>query len=241
MTIIQLEGFVFRAQCSPLPVLSLSSSSPNKYNAVKPTGAGTGFTRDSSTVRPPAAASMKFLLFSAAGSNGKVSIGWKVTNEKDQFEYIIERSVDGVDFMPVGTLVSRPAFSNTNNYSFTDLAPVVNRANYYRIRSVDIKGGSAFSSIVKVKLSTPVGSLFITPSPADASATLNLVSKTSGTVGIRLLNTAGRLCWHLHFSIRAGANVLLLDGLEKLPEGMYTVQCNDGRKIKHLQLLIRHQ
>jgi hypothetical protein len=95
--------------------------------------------------------------------------------------------------------------------------------------------------VVKVKLSTPVGSLFILPSPADASASLSLVSKTSGTVGILLLNTAGRLCWHLHFSIRAGTNVLLLDGLEKLPDGMYTVQCNDGRKkIKQLQLLIKH-
>ncbi len=64
---------------------------------------------DSTLVRVAAKkTSTKFLLFSAAGGNGKVSIGWKVINEKDQFEYIIERSVDAVDFMPVGTLVSRP-------------------------------------------------------------------------------------------------------------------------------------
>jgi hypothetical protein len=183
---------------------------------------------------------MKFLHFSAAGSNGKVCIGWKVTNEKDQFEYIIERSVDAVDFVAVGTLVSRPDLSTTNNYNFTDLSPVANRPNYYRIRSVDIKGHAAFSGIAKVKLSTPVGSLIIGPSPADASASLSLVSKTSGTVSIRLLNTAGRPCWHLHYGVRAGTNVLLLDGLEKLPGGAYTVQCNDGKKLRQVQLLIRH-
>ena len=182
----------------------------------------------------------KFLRFSAFGNNGRVSIGWKVTNEKEQFEYVIERSADGVDFTPVGTLVYKQSIKPVNNYSFTDLIPVLNQVNYYRVRSIDVNGRSAFSKVVKVKLSTPVGSLTIGPSPADESANLSLVSKARGTVSIRLINSTGRTCWHLHYSVITGSNVLVLDGLEKLPEGAYTVQCIDGKKTRQLQLMIKH-
>ena len=183
----------------------------------------------------------KFLRFSAFGNNGRVSIGWKVSNEKEQFEYVIERSADGVDFTPVGTLVYKQSIRPVNNYSFTDLIPVLNQVNYYRVRSIDVNGRSAFSKVVKVKLSTPVGSLNIGPSPADESASLSLVSKSRGTVSIRIVNQSGRSCWHLHYSIVAGPNILLLDGLDKLPAGAYTVQCVDGRKTKQVQLMVQHQ
>ena len=199
-------------------------------------------TGDTSTIHnAPHFAPIRFLRFSAFGDNGRVSIGWKVTNEKDQFEYIIERSVDGADFIPVGTLVYRSTISPINNYSFTDLVPAVNRINYYRVRSVDVNGRSSFSRVVKVKLSTPVGALIINPSPADESASLSLVSKSRGTVSIRIVNQQGRSCWHLHYSIVAGPNLLLLDGLNKLPDGSYMVQCIDGKKTKKVPLLIHHQ
>jgi hypothetical protein len=186
-------------------------------------------------------APMRFLRFSATGDNGRVSIGWKVTNEKDQFEYIIERSVDGIDFMPVGTLIYKTTITPINNYSFTDLVPVVNHINYYRVRSLDVNGRSTLSRVVKVKLSTPVGALVLNPSPADESASLSLVSKSRGTVSVRIVNKSGRACWHLHYSIVAGPNLLLLDGLDKLPEGDYTVQCVDGRKTRQVALQIHHQ
>lgn len=186
-------------------------------------------------------APIRFLHFSATGSGGRVSIGWKVANEKDQFEYIIERSVDGVDFMPVGTLVYKTSITPINNYSFTDMVPVVNHVNYYRVRSVDVNGRSTLSPIVKVKLSTPVGALIINPSPADESASLSLVAKSRGTVSIRIVNPAGRTCWHLHYSIVAGPNLLLLDGLDRLPDGNYTVHAVDGRKTRQMPLLIRHK
>ena len=196
---------------------------------------------DTATVRSTRFTPIRFLHFSAYGGNGRVSIGWKVTNEKDQYEYIIERSVDGVEFMPVGTLIYKSTITPINNYSFTDLVPVVNHVNYYRVRSLDVNGHSSLSRVVKVKLSTPVGALILNPSPADESASLSLVSKSRGTVSIRIINTAGRICWHLHYSIVAGPNVLLLDGLNKLPEGKYTVQCVDGKKTKLVSLTIRHQ
>jgi len=193
------------------------------------------------TIRQPYFGPIRFLHFSATGSGGRVSIGWKVANEKDQFEYIIERSVDGVDFMPVGTLVYKTSITPINNYSFTDMVPVVNHVNYYRVRSLDVNGHSTLSGIVKVKLSTPVGALIINPSPADESASLSLVSKSRGTVSIRIVNASGRTCWHLHYSIVAGPNLLLLDGLDKLPNGDYTVHCIDGKKARRMPLLIRHK
>jgi hypothetical protein len=77
----------------------------------------------------------------------EVEIRWATASETDNERFIVERSTDGTNFLPIG---SQPAVGNntgTENYLFLDEA-AQEGFNYYRIKQVDFTGGSSYSTVV---------------------------------------------------------------------------------------------
>ena len=183
---------------------------------------------------------LNFLSVSVTGNSEKVNIGWKVTNETGVLEYIIERSTDGVAFTPIGTLMYHSYGNTINDYRFGDLMPATNRTAYYRVQALDAEGHSVYSRVITIKLAVAAGSVYVSPNPVREAASLNLVSATGGTAEIILLDLSGRPCWRQHFTVAPGANILPLEGLEKLHNGVYLLQYNDGSSIRNTRLLIGH-
>lgn len=61
---------------------------------------------------------IKLEYITVRSDGNKVTVLWKVSLEDNVDRYVIERSVDGIDFVEVGSV--KPTGVNTN-YSFTDL------------------------------------------------------------------------------------------------------------------------
>jgi hypothetical protein len=183
---------------------------------------------------------VNFLSVSASNNSGKTNVNWKMTNEENMLEYVVERSVDGVYFIPLGTLLYTSTGNATNDYRFTDLSPVANGVTYYRIRAVDNSGGSLYSNIVSVKNTSAAAVLTVSPNPASESASLGIVSTVNGTAEIRLMDMAGHNCWSRRYAVNTGNNVLLLEGLQELQAGLYVVQYTDGTATRFVKLLVRH-
>jgi hypothetical protein len=181
-----------------------------------------------------------FLSVSASGNTGKTIINWQMTNEENILEYIIERSADGIVFMPLGTLLSQSPGNGINDYRFTDLAPVANGTAYYRIQAVNNAGRAAYSDIVSVRKTVSGAALTISPNPASESASLGFVSVVSGTAAIRLLDMAGHSCWRGQYAVSPGNNVLTIGGLQELRPGLYVLQYNAGSETKYVKLVVRH-
>jgi hypothetical protein len=57
---------------------------------------------------------------------------------------------------------------------------------------------------------------------------------------VLLLDISGRTCWKQRYAISAGVNVLPMEGLEKLHNGVYLLQYNDGGGTRNIRLLIQH-
>ncbi|HSC40044.1 MAG TPA: T9SS type A sorting domain-containing protein, partial [Chitinophagaceae bacterium] len=183
---------------------------------------------------------VSFLSVSATGNNDKTNISWKVANDEEVLEYVIEKSINGVNFVPLGTLLQQASANGIGDYRFADLVPVANGISYYRVRAVTSSGRSSYSTIVTVKLSAPAGMLTVSPNPATESASLSLVSAVNGTAEVQLLDMAGHSCWHQQYAVSAGANTLPLEGLQSLRTGIYLLQYNDGSTTKQVKLLVRH-
>jgi len=148
---------------------------------------------------------VNFLAVSATGNAGKTMISWKMGSEENMLEYVVEKSVDGVSFVPLGTLLYQFPVSGTNDYQFTDFVPVANGNTYYRIRALDNSGRSFYSNIVSVRLSAAAGALAISPNPAVESASLGVVSSVNGQAEIRLLDMTGHSCWQKRYTVNAAA------------------------------------
>ena len=88
---------------------------------------------------------LKLVSFSGTKHGNDNLLAWKMENEDDVDEYIIERSMDAASFISIGAIKN----SRSGQYSFTDKAPL-NGDHYYRLRMVDNNGHYTYSNTVRL-------------------------------------------------------------------------------------------
>lgn len=157
--------------------------------------------------------------------NNQVSVNWQVSGEQGILHYVVERSVDGVSFSPVGTVNATGAAS----YALLDKEP--SAAAYYRIRSEELSGISKYSSIVKIPETNTKPAITIAPNPATgAKLTLHLLNKPVGKYTARVVDMSGKVQFSQVIQ-QAGLNgVFNLSLPAALAEGMYILQVTDNNQ-----------
>ena len=121
--------------------------------------------------------------FEAASKNNAVDLSWTTTNEVAISQYIVEKSTNGVDFTPIGSVNA----SNVGKYSFSDINPN-NGAGFYRLKMMDFSGAFKFSQVLLVK-STGNLSIGLYPNPVANTLTVTGLKNKSS---IRILNMNGQ-------------------------------------------------
>ena len=98
------------------------------------------------SILPVTFTSVKALL-----QNDAVKVEWKVENERNIKQYEIEKSADGNLFTTMAVTLATANNGGSASYLKTDTHPL-GGYNFYRIKSVDINGQTAYSNVVKVLL-----------------------------------------------------------------------------------------
>ena len=88
--------------------------------------------------------------FSATKQNRQVLLQWSTANENNIVSFNIERSVDSVNFYPVGIVTPKGTTVSLSSYSFVDISPVLTSTNCYRIRSVGENGIVKYSVVKSI-------------------------------------------------------------------------------------------
>jgi len=117
--------------------------------------------------------------FEASAKNNGVVLSWTTANEVAISQYIVEKSANGVDFSPIGSVNA----SNAGNYTFSDLNPN-NGAGFYRLKMLDFSGAFKFSQVLLVK-STGNLTIGLYPNPVANNLTVTGLKNKSS---IRILN-----------------------------------------------------
>ena len=132
--------------------------------------------------------------FTATPKQNTVAVYWKVANNHEQQEYVLERSTDAIDFRTIKNVTAK-ANSVLADYNYTDEQPFTGW-NYYRLRAKDHQNNTQTSSIIKVWMGRgAIVSLF--PNPASEKIVINL-SEPSSINQIQLVNTAGQVLQQLN-------------------------------------------
>jgi hypothetical protein len=160
-----------------------------------------------------------FLLDFAASLNqqGKAVLNWASAFEIDSKSYIIEMSINGIDFSAIGQTDALGTSRSTFNYSFTDKNPIAGRT-YYRLRMVDISGKFEYSKVVYVN--GKVGNV-VTAGPNPFVTSIQLYGIPSAELSpknVQVLNAVGQ---QVNYKV-TGANTITLD--EAAPSGMYIIK-----------------
>jgi len=97
---------------------------------------------------------IKLLDFTVTPKSADAVLNWRTSQEINSKNYTIQRSFDGRNFEPVGTVAASGTAATGKAYSFIDPG-VINSGKsiiYYRLLSTDINGVSTFSPVITLKL-----------------------------------------------------------------------------------------
>ncbi len=127
--------------------------------------------------------------FTAEKLNNSSLLKFEIDQAVANTTFIIERSVDGINYNSIGTLMSSAAIS----YSYIDVNPVLSANNHYRIKVVSIQGTITYSEVKFVRFAKK-NKIDIYPIPASTSLNIVLSDElVNKPIVIGLYNTQGQV------------------------------------------------
>lgn len=173
-------------------------------------------------IRPNATMAVHLLSFSGTKAAASVNLNWKVENEANYTQYILERTTDaGKTYNVLDSLTS----ANLGMYNDIDPSPVIG-LNQYRLKQIDVLGNVSYSNIINIMYSptasNTVANNLISVYPNPVSSTLNLAITATGTAAsykITITNSAGVMV-----KTAASSNPDWHSDVNDLPPGSYFIQ-----------------
>lgn len=183
---------------------------------------------------------LKLLSFTGVYTGAAARLGWTIQEEAGLKNYAVERSVDGINFVPVGGVVASPPSILVNNYTYTDdLRKVRGAVFYYRFKMVYENGRFDYSSVILIKVTEASVVMQLMPNPARNVIPATILSAPAAVEGrLQVLDNAGRPVWQKACRLAKGKNTVLLNGLTRLPTGTYRVRFTAGEYAVSETLLI---
>lgn len=167
------------------------------------------------------------LAFSGYREAGHNVLKWTTSNESNNRGFEIQRSADGINFLPIGFVntIAPGGTSNTDlNYTFVDNNPA-GAKQYYRLRQTDIDGQSKLSTVILIKGVKPLTLVTDGLFPNPANTLLNVLVSTPVRDKVRMLviDVTGRTISEQIITIEAGSNTIPVD-ISKLSNGSYLIK-----------------
>ncbi len=124
-----------------------------------------------------------------------VMVEWSTTNELNVKEYEVEKSADASNFVKFKTTAATASNGGDAAYKIVDEHPFAG-TNFYRVRSVDIDGQSAYSKTVQVAmpLAAEKPTFSVYPNPVvNNNISIVIAGVAKGNYGLQLVNSAGAI------------------------------------------------
>lgn len=157
-----------------------------------------------------------------------VALTWATLSESESDHFVIERSVDGIHFSPLGTLSAAHTSTAPIDYIYYDKAPTFGE-NLYRVTLIDQDGTALVSNVVRAFYSALEARVVVVPNPAKDIIHVT-VPPARAEGSMLLLDATGRLIRATSF--KEGVTTVDLS-VADLDLGVYTVLLTDalGRRL----------
>ncbi|MFP5042342.1 T9SS type A sorting domain-containing protein [Parasediminibacterium sp. JCM 36343] len=168
---------------------------------------------------------LKFVSFTGSVVSGNALLNWVTTNETNVKSFSLEKSLDGVKFMAVGTVAAANNIAG-DKYTYTDKLNE-GKSNYYRLKVLDKNGGYSYSSVVVLKAGLDSKALGISPNPVIGNSITVKHPATTTTGDIILISTLdGKKIKEV--VVAEGASQTSFD-ISSLHTGNYVLTFTDGK------------
>ncbi|WP_028982264.1 T9SS type A sorting domain-containing protein [Sporocytophaga myxococcoides] len=171
------------------------------------------------------AAPVDFLSFDVKKvSNGNILL-WKTTSETNSSHFVLERSIDGINFESVGRVKAAGNSGSVLSYSYLDSRVFSSYETvYYRIQEVDLDGSFTYSKLKSLSdKSSGFASVFPIPVKRGQILTLEYFSEENSDLNIALYNNMGSFILNKEFKVEKGYNTIEISTSD-LMSGFYLLK-----------------
>ncbi len=170
---------------------------------------------------------------SLSGNDGLLQ--WKTENENNTSNYVMERSIDALNYSSIATVLARNS-AGVNQYTYPDPnivslgAPVV----YYRLKLVDLDGTFKYSNIVAIPIENNKATIRLYPNPVTNNV-INLTITTSQDEKFywRFTDNIGRMIKAGAYSVSPGINYIS-EQIGFVSTGVYYMQLYNGNDLQQV-------
>lgn len=169
----------------------------------------------------------QFTNITATAKQQTAEIQWSVTNTSGILYFDVERSANGSNFSPVGSV----KINDSKSYSFTDNLPLQG-INYYRVKSVKSNAAVSYTSSVNVVFgSSNESHIAVYPNPLTTNhCVINMHNKPEGKYELKLMNQAGVVVFTTAITASGTDCTIPLLLPSFLAKGIYQLQAESGGK-----------
>jgi hypothetical protein len=153
-----------------------------------------------------------------------IDVEWNVENELNIQQYEVEKSTDGSLFTNLSVTTPAGNGGQSASYQVTDTRPVAGY-NYYRIKSVDDNGKTAYSNVVKVMTGDIQQEITVYPNPVkNGVINLHFNNQPAGNYIIRLLDKSGQVLASKEINHDEGSSTETVSLNKYIPHGIYQLE-----------------
>jgi Secretion system C-terminal sorting domain len=177
--------------------------------------------------------------FNAIKVGSAVLLIWETASEQENDFFTVERSFDGIQFLPIAYVQGAGNSTTVTNYSFQDDAPA-SGINFYRLKQTDFDKETSYSQIevVDFKLSNSV-EIKVYPNPTSDNLHVTGVETRRGAFAIQIINSTGSLIKAVNSADNSDNLDISID-VSGLAPGVYFLVTSDLYKSSQNQFVVRH-
>jgi len=229
---------------SSLPFNSVSNSG-GTYAGTNWTGPANTVSVDSSTnaaAPPPVANSdipdptpvyfgialpVEWISFSGKLSGNSAILYWTVGGETGNNFFTIEKSADGINWEPIGTVKSNNSpLTTLKTYTYTDNRPFEGNS-WYRLKQTNDNGAFSYSSIIHLQSVAASFEITTYPNPARDHISVILRHAKPGKKWVSLYSASGILLQNYTLNTQYDYESFLLPHFTELGKGVYSLIIKD--------------
>lgn len=184
---------------------------------------------------------VELLGFSVACKVGFVELNWQTATEINNDYFLIEKSLDAVNFSAIGTVAGFGNSNNVNSYVFQDFesnSGVV----YYRFKQVDFNGDFTYSNIVAAnncaETTFDVGSVFF--NDLSNELVINYNSPKTEKVQVVVYDALGKLVVNSDLSFYQNQNQKRIQFNTSLSGSIYFVNIITEAVVESHKVVVSH-
>ncbi len=167
---------------------------------------------------------LNLVSFTAGRQHNGVLITWSTGYEQGIQNYEIERSSNTSDFKTIATVKAAGNSQVAQHYTYTDES-AAGAVWYYRLKIKDNNTAAfKYSRVVIVRSSSETVITAVAPNPFMQSVSFTYESPKQATLNVRISDMTGRAIKSARYTARTGTNLLVMDGLQDIPAGVYNFE-----------------